>query len=170
MKRAEFFLAGRPRLPRPYHLKGIGLPNIHLLSGVKLEDDADYGPLVTIENLQGLLHAIGLHIIEKPGPMTGAEFRFLRKQMDLTQAQLAERLRVTDQTIANYEKGKTAAGPADVMMRVLYALHVLPPGSMARAVKALVEATAEKKTSVKLPQLPRRKIAGKWQEHARLVA
>lgn len=168
MSRVEFLLDGRPRLPRPYHLKGVGLPNIHLLSGVTLEDDADYGPLVTIENLQGLLHAIGLHIIEKAGPMTGAEFRFLRKQMGLSQAKLAERLRVTDQTIANYEKGKTAAGPADVMMRVLYALHILPPRSAAPMVKRLSERGTA--ANAGLSELPRRKIAGAWQTRARLVA
>jgi transcriptional regulator with XRE-family HTH domain len=38
--------------------------------------------------------------------MTSAEFRFLRKQMGLTQKELGERLGVEDQTIANYEKEK----------------------------------------------------------------
>jgi transcriptional regulator with XRE-family HTH domain len=36
--------------------------------------------------------------------MSGREFRFLRKQMSLTQAELAECLGVTDQTVATITK------------------------------------------------------------------
>ena len=55
-----------------------------------------------------LLHrAIGLHIVTARRD-DGAELRFLRKQLRLTQEALAQRLRVNVQTVANYEKGKTA--------------------------------------------------------------
>ena len=104
--RAEFHIKGRPRLAEPYHLKGVGLPNIYLLNGVKVEHDPDYGRLVTIDNVDGLHRAIGLHIVEKRDRMTGDELRFLRKQMNLSQAALAKRLRVTDQTVANYETSR----------------------------------------------------------------
>lgn len=79
---ARFYIGGRPYLDEPYHLKGVGLPNIYLLNGVIFENDPDYGELITIENLEGLLRTIGLHIVEKCEPMTGAELRFLRKQME----------------------------------------------------------------------------------------
>jgi DNA-binding transcriptional regulator YiaG len=106
-KRAEFLIRGRWRLAEPFHYTASGLHNIFLLNGVTIEDTS-YGPMVEIKNLNGLHHAIGLYIIEKPEPMTGAEFRFLRKQMELTQDELARVMKTTDQTVANYEKGKTA--------------------------------------------------------------
>lgn len=71
------------------------------------EDDPDYGQLVSIQKLSGLHRAIGLRIIEKPEPMSGHELRFLRKQLGLTQAALAHKVQLCDQTIANYEKGVT---------------------------------------------------------------
>lgn len=175
MNGAKFYIAGRPCLDEPYHLKGVGLPNIYLLNGVTFENDPDYGELVTIENLEGLHRAIGLHIVEKCEPMTGAELRFLRKQMDLTQVQLAKRMAVTDQTIANYEKGKTGRntlGSADLTMRLLYLVHVLPPESRTCLLKEAVEvyAACEAEVRKKLPELPRRKLVGKWTEPVCLAA
>jgi putative transcriptional regulator len=52
----------------------------------------DYGPMIHIENINGLHRAIGLHIVEKLEPMSGREFRFLRKQMGLTQSELSAHL------------------------------------------------------------------------------
>ncbi|MGO8841602.1 MAG: helix-turn-helix domain-containing protein [Methyloceanibacter sp.] len=40
--------------------------------------------------------------------MRGVELRFLRKQLGMTQAALARKMRVSDQTIANYEKENTS--------------------------------------------------------------
>jgi DNA-binding transcriptional regulator YiaG len=162
-KRAEFCIRGRNLLAEPFKYSASGLPNIYLLNGVTIEDSS-YGPIVTIENLNGLHHAIGLHIIEKPESMTGAEFRFLRKQMGLTQVELATAMRTSDQTIANYEKGKTAdLGPADPYMRLTYLLHVIPEETRAEVLKTLAESLGISE-NVKLPDLPRRKIVQKWRE------
>ena len=57
-------------------------------------------------------NTIGLHIIEKPMPMAGAEFRFLRKQMGLTRQALATLMHTTHQTVASYESNKTKPGPS----------------------------------------------------------
>jgi DNA-binding XRE family transcriptional regulator len=75
------------------------------LNGFRFEDDPDYGRMVHVINLDGLHRAIGLHLIEK------SDLTFLRKQLNLTQAQLGKQMGVTDQTVANYEKGKTDTGP-----------------------------------------------------------
>ena len=165
--RAEFYVKGREYLTEPYQLKGVGLPNIYLLNGVTIENDPHHGPLISIMHMKGLLRAIGLHIIEKPNPMTGAELRFLRKQMQLTQSDLAKRMRLSDQTIANYEKENTKAlGPADPHMRFLYALHILPPDSHARLLKALAEQIAQRSPKTRIPDQPRRKIVEGWHEPA----
>jgi len=169
--RAEFYIKGREHLPEPYHFKAAGLPNIYLLNGVTFEDDPDHGPLITVVNMRCLLRAIGLHIIEKPMPMTGDEFRFLRKQMKLTQNELAKRMRVTDQTIANYEKESTKAlGPADPHMRFLYALHILPPESQAGFLKGLAEQIVDPSEKTRIPALPRRKLVEGWIETDRAAA
>jgi len=55
-----------------------------------------------------LHRTISLGIVEKAEPMRGVELSFLRKQLGMTQAALARKMRVSDQTIANYEKENTS--------------------------------------------------------------
>jgi DNA-binding transcriptional regulator YiaG len=169
-ERCEFYIKGRPPLHEAYHYKGAGLPNIYLLNGVTFEDDPDYGELVTIHNLNGLHRAIGLQIVERPTPMTAGEFRFLRKQMKLTQAGLAARMRVSDQTIANYEKGKTQPGVADPHLRFLFLLYILPPDSPAELIRELMDAIGRFAPEPMVPAAPRRRIVDGWHHTTLCVA
>ena len=162
-ERAEFYIKGRELLPEPYHFRASGLPNVYLLNGVRFEDDPEHGALVTFENLKGLQHAIGLHLIEKPAALTGAQFRYLRKLMGLTQDALARVMRVSVQTIANYEKEHTASlGPADPHLRLLFALHILPSEMAA----LLLQSFAREEPRKRIPDRSRRKIVGRWREQA----
>jgi transcriptional regulator with XRE-family HTH domain len=163
-KRVEFFIKGRELLPEPYAYREIGLGNIVLLNGVTTTQ-TPYGPMTHIESIHGLHRAIGLAIAETSAPMSGAEFRFLRKQLGLTQAELAARMQVTDQTIANYEKGKTGLGPADPFMRALYLVNILPDRTRVEVLKAMVGRTGKEK-SKKLPQVSRLQVVDGWQQAA----
>jgi transcriptional regulator with XRE-family HTH domain len=156
-ERAEFFIQGEDLLAEPYHYLASGLDNIFLLNGVT-EENTDYGPMVHIENINGLHHAIGLHIVEKTGLMTGAEFRFLRKQLHLSQAELGRVMSVTDQTIANYEKEKSGIGPAGALIRTLYLLDILPEETRVKMIRRLID------LQQKLPDVPRQKIVERWRE------
>ena len=164
--RMEFFIKGLERLAEPYHYLASGLDNVFLLNGVSV-DKTSYGPMVTIRNLNGLHRAIGLQIFEKEEPLTGPEFRFLRKQMELSQRELAELMKISDQTIANYEKGRTELGPADPLMRLQYLLHVVPDETRAKMLRMAAEGT---ETGRKIPALPRRKMVQSWREEARRAA
>lgn len=161
-KRVKFRLKGHPKLAKPYRYKESGLSNIYLTSGVTIEN-TDYGRMVSIEQINELHRAIGLYIIEKEEPMNGAEFRFLRKQMDLTQPELAKAMKISDQTIANYEKSKTKLQMADPMMRFIYLLHILPDGVRAEVLKEMIDG-AHAMVGKKLPSKPRRQIAPHWVE------
>jgi transcriptional regulator with XRE-family HTH domain len=49
------------------------------------------------------------------------EIKFLRQQMDMTQPELGARLRLSDQSVARWEKDQCGLpGPADLMLRVLF--------------------------------------------------
>jgi DNA-binding transcriptional regulator YiaG len=135
----EFALKGRRHLAKPYHFKASGLPNVYLLSGVKIERDADYGELVTIDHLPDLIMAIAFNLVAKPERLTGVEMRFLRKRMGATQNDLGAELWVSEQTVANYEKGKTDAGPADRALRFLFLAHVADDTNMAEELRLEAE-------------------------------
>jgi DNA-binding XRE family transcriptional regulator len=129
--RYEFAIKGRRHLPKPYRFTGSGLPNVYLLNGVTMRADPDYGNVVKIDNLPDLFWAIALRLVIKDHQLTGPEMRFLRKRMEMTQAKLAKELWVSDQTVANYEKGKTERGPADRALRLLFLAHMFDEDDLA---------------------------------------
>jgi putative transcriptional regulator len=164
-ERAEFFIQGDDLLAEPYHYLASGLDNVFLLNGVA-EKNTDYGPMVHIENIIGLHCAIGLHIVEKQEPMTGAEFRFLRKQLQISQAALAAAMGVTELTVSNYENGKTRKGdigPADAFMRAVYLVHIVPEKTRVKVIKPVIDA-ASQNLRRKLSEPARREIVERWRE------
>lgn len=107
-----------------YHYKSCGLENIYLKNGYVLKE-TPYGPAVAIEDIEGLHTAISLDLLRQKTPLTGQQFRFLRKEQDLTQAELAAILGVTEQTVAVWEKQKQVpvSFMADICMRAYYIAH-----------------------------------------------
>lgn len=111
---------GRKPDDEPLHYTACGLDDVYLVNGFTREkiDDED---AISIEDMDGLWKAIGLTLITDRKALTPKEVRFLRRHMDLTQAELGERLRVSDQTVARWEKGETPLpGTADLLLRVLF--------------------------------------------------
>jgi DNA-binding transcriptional regulator YiaG len=137
--RYEFSIKGRRHLPTPYHFKGSGLPNVYLRNGVTVEADPEHGQLATIDHLPDLFMAIAFALVSKPDPLTGPEMRFLRKRMDMTQTALGKELWVSEQTVANYEKGKTEDGPADRALRFVFLAHVVDDEDLARELRLEAE-------------------------------
>jgi putative transcriptional regulator len=109
-----------------YHYTESGLDHIWLENGFTLEDHTNYGPLVSIWNVQGLHLAIGRWLISQPRGLTGAEFRFLRTEMDLSQRALGQLLGVTEQAIAKWEKARqkpVANKAAERLLRMFYSKY-----------------------------------------------
>jgi DNA-binding transcriptional regulator YiaG len=113
-------LHGREPLSEPLHYTACGLDDVYLVNGFTREK-IDGEDAVAIEDLDSLWKAIGLALVKGRKTLTPKEARFLRHHMDLTQAELGAKLRVTDQTVARWEKGETTIpGVADQMLRVLF--------------------------------------------------
>ena len=103
-----------------YRYTESGLRNVWLANGYKLRE-TPYGKGVAIENLDGLHRAIARQIVRLPRPLGGAEFRFLRKQLELSQAGLAGYLGCNPQALARWEKGKSRIPkPAERLLRAFY--------------------------------------------------
>jgi putative transcriptional regulator len=104
-----------------YHYKACGMPNVWLKNGFKIEK-TPYGEGVTIEDVEGLHQAIGEIIVTRPEPLVGAEFRFLRQELELSQTALASLLGKDEQAVARWEKGaaKKVDPSAERLLRILY--------------------------------------------------
>ena len=58
--------------------------------------------------------------------------------MKLTQKELAQKLGVDAQTVANYEKGETNNPTSDKLMRLEFLLWITPPEAKASVLKKIV--------------------------------
>jgi DNA-binding transcriptional regulator YiaG len=101
-----------------YHYTESGLRNIWLANGYTVRQ-TKYGKGVSIHDVEGLNRAISQALASK-SHLTGAEVRFLRKEMGMSQRGLGELLGVTDQAVAKWEKIGRLPKTADRLLRLIY--------------------------------------------------
>ncbi len=102
-----------------YHYQECGLRNVWLVNGYE-EHDTPYGPGISIHDVDGLHRAIAFGLMNNVGKLSGSEMRFLRKEMGLSQAKLAELIGNDAQTVAIWEKRSAQPKIADRFIRALY--------------------------------------------------
>ena len=89
---------------KQHHMTGVGLSNVYLRNGFTVED-SDGDETISYENLTGLYFEISRAIASTPFTMRAEEFRFMRKQLQMSQADIAALFDKSDQAIAKWEKG-----------------------------------------------------------------
>lgn len=104
-----------------YHYRDSGLDNIYLVNGYSIEN-TPYGEAVAIEDIDGLHKVIGRWLVELPKPLNGAEFRFLRHELDLSQKKLAQIMGKAELSVGRWERAvsKPVEPLADRFIRLLY--------------------------------------------------
>jgi putative transcriptional regulator len=102
-----------------YHYTDGGLRNVWLKNGY-VEKDTPYGKAVSFYDLDGLTRAICMALSSKPGKLTGAEFRYIRSGLLLSQKSLGKLLGCTEQAIAKWEKTGKVPKTADLVIRIIY--------------------------------------------------
>jgi DNA-binding transcriptional regulator YiaG len=111
-----------------YLYRESGLNTVWLVNGYTIIEDEEFGECVSVTDTRGLHKAIAHDLIFNKPTLTGAEFRFLRKELELSQKALADLLGKDEQAVARWEKAKKAPTQADRMLRVLvldyYNVHV----------------------------------------------
>lgn len=100
-----------------FHYTACGLDNVYLKGGFVLSAD---GMSYAIERLEELHDCVSMALIKGTHDLNGREFRFLRKELCLTQAQVAKLMGVDAQTVARWENGKNKSPIADRLIRTLY--------------------------------------------------
>lgn len=123
-----------------YRYKESGLDNVELVNGYTVHQ-TPYGEGVSIQDTAGLHQAIARGLIAAPKPLNGAELRFLRIELDMTQRTLAAALGVDEQAVRRWEKKRKAPiqGPADRLVRLLYVEYAGGDGSVRELVEHLAE-------------------------------
>lgn len=102
-----------------YHYTESGLQNVWLTNGYKIRKCADGEDAIAIADAFGLNTAIGRNIAAK-GYMTGKEFRFLRKELDLSQNRFANWIGMSEDMVSKWERLGRVPKSACRFMQAIY--------------------------------------------------
>jgi DNA-binding transcriptional regulator YiaG len=102
-----------------YHYKECGLKHVYLENGFR-EFDTPFGNSVSIVDADGLHALIAKELVKSRPFLTGPEFRFVRKNLDLTQKRVGQISGYDAQTVARWEKLGRVPKWADHFLRRLY--------------------------------------------------
>ncbi len=101
-----------------YHYTECGLNNVWLTNGFN-RCNVDGEIAVAISDADRLHEVIGRALASKPY-LTGAELRFLRKEIGLSQKRLADLLGSTEQTVSLWERRGHIPKGYDRLVRLLF--------------------------------------------------
>ncbi len=101
-----------------YHYTESGLQHVWLANGYRKRKVAG-GYAVAIADADGLHRAIGRAIAQK-SYMTGCEFRFLRKELDLSQVRFAQLVGASEEAVSLWERRGRVPKSACRLMQALY--------------------------------------------------
>ena len=137
---------------KSYHYRECGLDNVYLVNGFTV-DEEDGEEYVSIDDIHGLHRLIAKQIVDKTTAMTGAEYRFLRIEMNLSQKTIGELFGVDAQTVARWEKGKNELPKmADVLMRAVYNEFIEKESKVRFLVDAINESEAQNVLNMEFEQ------------------
>jgi DNA-binding transcriptional regulator YiaG len=105
--------------PALYRFSDAGLKNVWLVNGYTRKRTR-YGEAIAIQDVEGLTRVICRALARKVGRLNGAEFRYLRLHLRLSQKALAKLLGNTEQSVANWEKRGRVPLWADKHIRILW--------------------------------------------------
>ncbi len=106
----------------PYHYTESGLTNVWLLNGIAIHR-TPYGKATGVKDTDGLHRAIAARLVHGKPHWSGSEFRFIREQLDMSQASLAGIFGKDVQSVARREKSARVTTMADRFLRALYREH-----------------------------------------------
>jgi transcriptional regulator with XRE-family HTH domain len=102
-----------------------------------------------------------MELVEKKESLTGKEIRFLRHELEMSQALLAKLLQVTEQTVHRWEKGKAGIPkPAETLIRLLYRDQLEPKPKL--NVKEQLERIADMEHAIDARKLKARRKNREW--------
>ena len=125
MTREDFYLTGEEVRNEPIPYRACGLEGIYLLNGYSMEEH-DGEQHMSVTKMEQLHQAIGRHLVTRRKGLAPKEIRFLRNTMDLTQADLADRLGNNAQSVARWEKGQCEVpGASEKLLRLVFLAHFM---------------------------------------------
>lgn len=171
--KGSFFLQSEDVAEKPYHYTVCGLSNIYLLNGFTIEEyDGETG--VSVHDVEGLHKAIARHVAVHRKGLEPKEVLFLRKTLDMTQAELATKIGCDVQTVARWEKGNCQIpGAADRLLRIFVLMHTQAEDDDSSQLLELIRDTIEdmlERDQISTPQARFAFDKSHWEERQLMAA
>ena len=119
-----------------YHYTESGLQNIWLSNGFH-KKRVPGGIAVSIDDADGLHSSIGRALVMRPH-LTGADLRFLRKALGLSQTRLGELVGASEESVSLWERRGTMPKSADRLVRAIYLEKLDGPVRIAEMIERLL--------------------------------
>jgi DNA-binding transcriptional regulator YiaG len=100
-----------------FHYTACGLDNVWLANGYRVKATR-HGDAVSVHDVDGLHELLAQKLIEKPGRLSGKEFRFLRTQLGLSQEALGALLDFSENAVSLWERKDTVPAACDHWLRM----------------------------------------------------
>jgi DNA-binding transcriptional regulator YiaG len=104
-------------MTKHFHYTACGLDNVWLANGFVVKSTR-YGNAVSVKDVDGLHKLIAETLIDKPGRLTGKEFRFLRTQLDLSQEALGVHMDFSENAVSLWERKDAVPAACDQWVRM----------------------------------------------------
>lgn len=172
MSKDLFRQPGEELRSKPYAYTICGLDNISLLNGYRVTYH-DGEESVSVADVDGLHRAIGRHLVLHRKALNPKEVRFLRKTMDLTQAELAAKLGNEPQSVARWEKGTCEMpGTAEKLLRATFLAENITDESDLKILQTLLVSVMDKLDAIDEiePLQAQFKFDDRWDEVPQLAA
>ena len=141
---------GRGADSQSHHYTECGLPNVWLNNGFEITE-TPYGKGVSIRDIEGLHRCIARVLCDKPEGLTGAEFRFLRRELDISQKMMGELLGRDTRQVRNIERASQLVGePYNRLIRHMYMASIEPGNSYIELFERLLSLDIEWHESLRL--------------------
>ncbi|MBS3896760.1 helix-turn-helix domain-containing protein [Silanimonas sp.] len=132
-----------------HHYLGSGLANVWLRNGYR-KQKTPFGVAVSLDDVAGLHRAIGLSLARQLR-LSGREFRFLRKELGITQQALADALGYADaQALAKWERSARVPHAPGLILRQLYLESAERRHTKLGKLLAVLQATSDAPVPAKL--------------------
>lgn len=106
-----------------YHYTESGLNNVWLVNGFTYHK-TPYGKGASFHDLDGLHRLISDELVMRKPRLSGGEFRFVRKMLDMSQSGLASIIGKDAQSVARWEKQGRVPKMAERFLRAIYREHM----------------------------------------------
>lgn len=89
-----------------FRYQGCGLDNVFLVNGYKIIESVAGNKSIFIEDIEDLHKAIARSIVDDASPLDAQTFKFLRKELGMSQRQFGEFLDMTEGSVSLWERAR----------------------------------------------------------------